>query len=270
MNYIHKYAELSLAADSYRSAGMPVPFEIQSRIDRLAAMAHQRLTPEQFEQYRDHVEAAKVRILNEEQTQREEADRRKGNDVVKQMTAGMLGQKDGLNYEQLQAAKNGKSIKVRPHFNLLDRKKTDAEVRAATKKLDPRGKGFGREEWERRLEQMAMADYDGLTRIAKSYKASEEQIRAMARDWQQKRGQYEMDKRTAVSKPPKEEVFKPTDDEQRRAAVVDAYIGSVDTDDEGEMDTFFDGVSDDSLEREGMRGDVAKAFVEIEERDNAA
>jgi hypothetical protein len=59
-----------------------------------------------------------------------------------------------------------------------------------------------------------------------------------------------------------------TDEDRRRAEIIKNYVGTVDDDDRQQMDTMFNGISNESMTDQGVRGDVARAFAEVEERDN--
>lgn len=269
---VGQYAELALAAETFLSAGRPVPFELSQAIQRIEARAGQVMSPAQIDSALQHVEAAKIRILSVEQVGHSDRMERDADAIAKDTTTGMAGQSDGLTRKQLQAVAEGKSLRVTPPHEVFDPKKANATVRQQTKKFDPAGKGYNLKQWEDKLEGLvSVADDDAkIKRAAQSMGVTEAELRRTLNDWDNTRYDYEMRKRNAVSATPKEEVFKPTDDDQRRAVVTQAYFDSVDGSNEDQMDTLMGDVSSESLEDESMRGDVARAYVQEEETNDAA
>lgn len=89
-DFIGKYAELSLAADSFRSAGLPVPFEITQTMQRIEQRARQVLSPAQMHAAFDHLESAKIRILSEERAQANERAEQQADDVIGSLTETMF------------------------------------------------------------------------------------------------------------------------------------------------------------------------------------
>src|SRR5215831_1494130 len=98
---IGEYARLRLAAKTFSSHGQPVPFEIQQEIQAIEDRARQVLTPQQLDNAMGHVAAAEQRILREESARRGERLERGADNVVRDMTRGMLGRKEGLTNTQL-------------------------------------------------------------------------------------------------------------------------------------------------------------------------
>ena len=90
-----------------------------------------------------------------------------------------------------------------------------------------------------------------------------------ANGWKETRYEYEMRKRQASPVPLKDEIVNVSDDDQRRVEVISAYTNNLDAGDKGQLDELHNNVTHESLDEEGMRGDIARAFVESEENEHA-
>lgn len=264
---VRQYAELSLAADTFGSAGMPVPFELGQAIRQIEDRARQTLTPEQMRSAMAHVSAAKTRILNEEQERRHVRMERSADDLMRDLTKGMLGQEKGLNREQFARVRQGKDVTFKSNRPTFDPVAADKKIREQTRHLDPKGKGFGLREWERRMEQLAAADEDRFGVMARQYAVPAEKLREGVERWKSERYDYEMRKREGLRDEPREHTAKTHDDDHRRAQIIGAYVDTVDVNDNEQTDQLFNGISSSSLEDDGMRGDIARAFAEVESRD---
>lgn len=258
---IGKYAELSLAVDSFQGAGLPVPFEIRRAVEAIEARASQTMSPQQIQSALEHAEAAKTRILNEETSNRHEANEQAADKLMRDMTKGMLGQKDGLTRKELYALRGKTQAKFSRPGEVFNPKKADAAIRKQT--------GLSLKKYEERMEEIANADSEKLQRLAKRFGSTEQELKSEQTRWRNNRYGYEMRKRQATPFPLKDEVVNVTDDDQRRVEVISAYANHIEPEEQGQMDELHNNIHEESLEDDGMRGDVARAFAESEESNHA-
>jgi hypothetical protein len=247
-----------------------VPFELSQAIRTVEDRARSVLSPQQMRAAQEHVATAKNRILHDEQSREHARNDRQANKLMQDLTRGMLGRGDGLTREQFaQVQKGEKKLKFKSGQEYFDPKVADKVIRERTKRLDPAGKGFGFKEWQRRLDQLVDAGEGKFAELAKEYKGSPDELRKAVDAWGTDRYGFEMRMRNASKTPPKDESVRVTDDDHRRATVIGAYLDHTDAEDDQQTDMLFNGISNESLNDDGMRGDIARAFDQVEERDDA-
>lgn len=266
------YARLDLARKQYQSAGQPLPPDLTRAILAVEARAQSMLSPQQIQAAQHHVHQAQQRLIADQYDQiaREQAAQadRAGREVIGSLTQGAFGERDGLTPEQFKSLVKGQKVKIDPKYRKFDRKAASADVRERTKRIDPEGKGYSLKEWERRLDQLAetVNDPKRWKEVSAQYRMDPAELRKLANNWAENGLKHVMERRErerfGSDKPTEVE---PTDDHRRRAQLLDATTRSATR--EEEFDMLSDSIRPESLMDDSPRGDVARAFAEVEARE---
>jgi len=211
-------------------------------------------------EYQDNQRAAQV----QEQAQRQNLER-----GVSDLTKGMLGLEDGLTPKQYREMRETGKVTIKGRTK-RDSEAIDAHSRKATRALDPNGKGWTRAEWEALMDDLADTPPERLdAKIERTgLKADAKAIRKAVDKWRVDRIPIEMQRRSEAAQPEEDETIQLTDDQQRRADLLGAYVDDVPKARNYEQAT--GAISQDYLEDDTARGDVARAWAAHEEHADAS
>lgn len=271
VNIIGLYAKLEIAKERFEAAGKPVPENIIRNLQAIQARAQTTLDPRALQHAMQYVHTEKDRLLNEESalSRRAQVERaeRVERDFVKRVTQNVTGAKRNLSLEELDALRRGK-------FKVDEPVDTDKFFRSATKKLDPRGKGYSRAEYARHMDLLVDASPENFKKYAQGFNATEEDLRAAAKAWEGERDGFRLMERLQRKdndirehgKPDVQQKIDPRDELRATIAhnMIDDAAKRQDTKRVGEL---MDDIPDFILEDEHTRGDVGRAMQEVEERE---
>lgn len=262
------YAKLQIIAERYAAAGQYPPANITRKLQEIETRARATLSPAQLRAAEHHAHVAKDRISREiaanENARSAANTQRYVVDGVSKVTRGMAGSTEGLTPEQFQAVLDGKPIPGRRAPNQAER---DAVFRQQTASFDPRGQGWTEREWVERLDQLADANDKQFDSLSKNYRAESAALRKTADTWRTDRIGYELQRRRSEGEAPSRELTA-NDDDRRRADIIQAYAEYAYEEKRPELvdDFGHDPMPQHLLEDETSKGDVARAWTEVEAR----
>lgn len=256
---IQYMARLQVAAERARQSRRPVDPRVLSEISRLEMFARANFNPQQMAAAAQLVEREKLNVLETEQRQNwertQQTAERKVTASVREMTHGLLGQPHGGTMEQVRAIARGEKL-APPTQKRETQVQRDARYRAATRNLDPRGKGWDEAETTRRMDAIADAKPGELTTMARAYEMPPERLRQTAMQWRGDRIAHGVERKRAERQLERERdqpriagPTEPTESDRRRAAIVSAYVDN----------------TADSIEADTRRGRRSETFDDFNE-----
>lgn len=266
------YTKLSYIADQLAARGQTVPTSISAQIQQIERRATAMLGPDQLRYVQQHVESTKAqwheRDLAEARAGAADRQQKALERNVRQMTEGMFGLKDGLSLEQMDEMRTKGRVTIKPPGK-PDRKKLDKQSKKATAAIDPTGEGYTRAEWEDMLDELVEAPAEALDeRITKlGLRADKRKMRKAVENWRTESVGLEMQRRTEKElRKQGEEVIELSDEDKLRNELLFNTLEDVENNgDDRWMSRMTDSISEDLLNEDGVRGDVARAFSDVEE-----
>jgi len=273
---VYRYAQLKYVADLYSRQGLPIPYKVARDMVNIEAEARAKFTPAQLDEIMaTHVAQAGFRVAYEHEHAMEARDRQNlegaADRFAREATQGMFGQRDGLSSDQW--AELHATGKVTFPSTKIDPTQADAAIRQSTKRLDPTGKGWSKKEWIAKLDALTDArnrrDQKSFDRVAAGIQQDPKELAKAADDWATQRIIYGLKERADARDDGEDEVVEADEQTKRKMDVTDAYLSEVE---EGRVDPQHSSgsLSDDYLNDDTMRGDIARAMQAHEDASGSS
>jgi hypothetical protein len=274
---IREYAHCEHEASIYQAHSQPVPAHIQRRIIDIEAWARVNVHPahlqaaiQEKDHYVAHLKQEHIKLETAHNNQLKQATLEK---AVGRVTQGMLGQ-DKLTPQQLRAIVTKQPLRARiPRQQQLTQAQRDEQTRNATKMYDPAGKGWTEKQFFKRMDDLADANEAEFAKLVRGYGVDPTHVRKFANDWKSQRVEFALKQRMADrhgDDTPGPLLDKVDDRDHRRAVLATAMLADAgeqaERGDSSNLDGFIEETPTPLLEESGRRGDVARAFEQLEFR----